>query len=373
MGLAHAGALSPTGESVAQQIPAAKLLKAWLGEQRRELRPGLGVQNGQPLRLGYCVADHQRVLTLKAGQHNELFQGRAVSDVPLRARVGALPLGGRHAEQRFVEHVGLARINEAGIFARQLGRDQVRFHRVRVNPVLHFGQRPPDVPFNPFLGLRLLEPLEFGDQVELELRAQPRAKLESNVLVGEGTAVAASFGNNSRAAYGLGPSLDGQPEPVGACLKSNSVEFDRIKTGVVDAFPDAPRGAKPAVASVRPPDRPLSFPACKTPTPADSAVTAAATEAAQAFIQRWHGVAASELATSQSFVIELCALLGVEPPTHEPHYQFERPITFQHGDGTTSAGRVDCYKRGHFVWESKKLKPGAQAQRTGATTTGIAA
>lgn len=105
-----------------------------------------------------------------------------------------------------------------------------------------------------------------------------------------------------------------------------------------------------------------------TPTPADSAVTAAATEAAQAFIQRWHGVAASELATSQSFVIELCALLGVDPPTHEPHYQFERPITFQHGDGTTSAGRVDCYKRGHFVWESKKLKPGAQAQRTGATT-----
>ncbi|MDP2417521.1 MAG: type IIL restriction-modification enzyme MmeI [Hydrogenophaga sp.] len=101
-----------------------------------------------------------------------------------------------------------------------------------------------------------------------------------------------------------------------------------------------------------------------TPTPADSAVTAAA----QAFIQRWHGVAASELATSQSFVIELCALLGVDPPTHEPHYQFERPITFQHGDGTTSAGRVDCYKRGHFVWESKKLKPGAQAQRTGATT-----
>ncbi|MDP3376210.1 MAG: class I SAM-dependent DNA methyltransferase, partial [Hydrogenophaga sp.] len=105
-----------------------------------------------------------------------------------------------------------------------------------------------------------------------------------------------------------------------------------------------------------------------TPTPADSAVTAAATEAAQAFIQRWHGVAASELATSQSFVIELCALLGVEPPTHEPHYQFERPITFQHGDGSTSAGRVDCYRRGHFVWESKKLKPGAQAQRSGTTT-----
>ena len=96
-------------------------------------------------------------------------------------------------------------------------------------------------------------------------------------------------------------------------------------------------------------------------------------KAAEDFITRWSGKAASELSTAQSFVNELCALLGVVPPTHELDYMFERPITFQHGDGTTSAGRVDCYKRGHFVWESKKLKPGAQAQRTGATTTGIAA
>ena len=89
-----------------------------------------------------------------------------------------------------------------------------------------------------------------------------------------------------------------------------------------------------------------------------------------AFIQRWRGVAASELSTSQSFVIQLCELLGVEAPhpTPEQSYMFERPITFQHGDGSTSAGRVDCYKRGHFVWESKKLKAGVQAQQTGTTT-----
>ncbi|MDZ7812933.1 MAG: type IIL restriction-modification enzyme MmeI [Ideonella sp.] len=91
--------------------------------------------------------------------------------------------------------------------------------------------------------------------------------------------------------------------------------------------------------------------------------------AAQAFIQRWQANSLSELATSQSFVNELCALLGVEPPAHEPHYQFERPITFHHGDGSTSAGRVDCYKRSHFVWESKKLKAGVQAQKVGSATT----
>jgi hypothetical protein len=86
----------------------------------------------------------------------------------------------------------------------------------------------------------------------------------------------------------------------------------------------------------------------------------AATHARQ-FIARWQGVAltaATELSTSQTFVLELCALLGV--PTPLPNdaldYVFERPITFAHGDGSTSPGRIDCYRRGHFVWESKKLR-----------------
>ncbi len=35
---------------------------------------------------------------------------------------------------------------------------------------------------------------------------------------------------------------------------------------------------------------------------------------------------------------------------------FERPVTFKHGDGTTSAGRIDCYRQGAFCLESKKLK-----------------
>ncbi|MEJ8816229.1 DNA methyltransferase [Variovorax ureilyticus] len=92
--------------------------------------------------------------------------------------------------------------------------------------------------------------------------------------------------------------------------------------------------------------------------------------AALAFIQRWRGVTASELSTAQSFVIELCCLLDVPPPhpTPEQDYMFERPLTFQHGDGSTSPGRVDCYKRGHFVWESKKLKQGVALQAKGTTT-----
>ncbi|MFZ7096092.1 class I SAM-dependent DNA methyltransferase [Luteimonas dalianensis] len=80
--------------------------------------------------------------------------------------------------------------------------------------------------------------------------------------------------------------------------------------------------------------------------------------AVHAFIAKWQGVTASELSTSQSFLIDLCALLGVDAPhaTPEQDYMFERPITFQHGDGSTSAGRIDLYRRGAFVLESKKVR-----------------
>ena len=85
---------------------------------------------------------------------------------------------------------------------------------------------------------------------------------------------------------------------------------------------------------------------------------------AAAFIERWQGVTASELATAQSFVMEFCELLGVVKPhaTAEQDYMFERPVTFAHGDGSNSAGRIDCYRRGHFVLEAKKLKAGAHTK-----------
>ena len=43
--------------------------------------------------------------------------------------------------------------------------------------------------------------------------------------------------------------------------------------------------------------------------------------------------------TAQSVVIELCDLLDVPRPhaTAEQAYMFERPVTFRHGDGSTSA------------------------------------
>ena len=103
-------------------------------------------------------------------------------------------------------------------------------------------------------------------------------------------------------------------------------------------------------------------------TPAKPSTAPIATPAqTAAFITRWQGVTASELSTAQSFVIDLCALLGVDKPHPTPaqDYMFERPITFQHGDGSTSAGRIDCYKRDHFVLEAKKLQAASHTQSFG--------
>ncbi len=89
------------------------------------------------------------------------------------------------------------------------------------------------------------------------------------------------------------------------------------------------------------------------------------TENTHAFVTKWQGASASELSTSQTFLLELCALLGVEGPfpTPEQNYMFERPITFSHPDGSSSPGRVDLYRRGHFVLESKKHNLGTHTKR----------
>ena len=84
------------------------------------------------------------------------------------------------------------------------------------------------------------------------------------------------------------------------------------------------------------------------------------TTTAEAFIGRWKASGAAERANCQPFLCELCDLLGVPRPdpavpddTHNA-YVFERRVTFHNGDGTTSLGSIDLYKRGCFVLEAKQ-------------------
>lgn len=85
-------------------------------------------------------------------------------------------------------------------------------------------------------------------------------------------------------------------------------------------------------------------------------------KAIEAFITRWACVTGSERANYQLFITELCGLLELPLPepahedTRDNAYVFERRIQFAHGDGSTSHGFIDCYRRGHFVLEAKKVK-----------------
>ena len=82
-------------------------------------------------------------------------------------------------------------------------------------------------------------------------------------------------------------------------------------------------------------------------------------EALDTFIERWRPAQAAEIANAQPFLIELAALLGVpgpEPATKDPArdgYVFERPVDFQDA-ADAGTGRIDLYKRGCFVLETKQ-------------------
>ena len=81
------------------------------------------------------------------------------------------------------------------------------------------------------------------------------------------------------------------------------------------------------------------------------------------FIHRWQSSAAAERANYQLFLSELCDCLEVPRPdpavgdNRRDRYVFERPVTFRHPNGLSSAGFIDLYKRGCFVLEAKQGTP----------------
>ncbi len=91
----------------------------------------------------------------------------------------------------------------------------------------------------------------------------------------------------------------------------------------------------------------------------------------QDFIAKWKASGGAERANYQLFLAELCDLLGVPhpdptvPDDADNAYVFERSVTFRHGDGTTSTGFIDLYRRGSFVLEAKQGTERQETEETG--------
>ncbi|HIJ95957.1 MAG TPA: class I SAM-dependent DNA methyltransferase [Desulfuromonadales bacterium] len=86
----------------------------------------------------------------------------------------------------------------------------------------------------------------------------------------------------------------------------------------------------------------------------------AADTMATAFIKRWEPSGGKELANYQSFLIELSALLNVDPPDpttaddKNNSYVFERSVPNANVDDSGGVCRIDLYKRRCFILETKQ-------------------
>lgn len=84
------------------------------------------------------------------------------------------------------------------------------------------------------------------------------------------------------------------------------------------------------------------------------------TDALSALIEAAKASGGGEIANTQKFIERFCDALGLPAPAFsasnnaQNDYAYERRISFKHPDGSTTPGRIDLYKRGCFVLESKQ-------------------
>ena len=67
----------------------------------------------------------------------------------------------------------------------------------------------------------------------------PGSKFKGNVFVGVGAAVTPGFGYQADGIRGVNPAFGGQNETIQTRLLFNPIEFDGIKTGIVQLLPNA--------------------------------------------------------------------------------------------------------------------------------------
>lgn len=170
------------------------------------MRYGDPIQLDQSFGLWYFLAQENGVEAFQIAEDHQLLQRGSVPDVSFGLGIFRAPFFCCFSEKGDIEEVRLAGINDCGLRRRDLHGEQGFLDGVGVNAIVDLGQCALKVPFQPEpVVFRILEALEFRDEVELEFRAEPRAELEGDVFVGIGAALATRAGNQ--------PSGTGQLDP----------------------------------------------------------------------------------------------------------------------------------------------------------------
>lgn len=160
-------------------------------QQDTHLPDGDFIELEQAFRLRHSLVEEHGVEAFEVGQHDELLEGRVVTDIALGFGMGVAPLPGRFAEECDVEEVGFVGVNQRGLAGGDGGRNQSFPDGVGVDAVINLGERALQVPieFEPVVFF-FLEAAEFLDEVDLEFGADPHSEFERDVGVREGAAVA---------------------------------------------------------------------------------------------------------------------------------------------------------------------------------------
>ena len=224
------------GDSVESLQP----FKVVIRQERAHLGDGDFIELEQAFRLGQSLTDQHGVEAFEIGQDDELLQRGVVTEIALGVGVGVAPLPGGLAKEGHVQQVSLVGIDETGLGLGDGRRNECFLDGIGMDAVVDLGQGALEVPAKLEAGVFFFfEPLELLDEIELELDRDPGSEFKGDVLVGVGAAVAARSGDQPDGGGRINPSFGGQDEAIESRLFFNPIEFDGIKTGVVELLPDA--------------------------------------------------------------------------------------------------------------------------------------
>jgi len=182
------------------------------------------------------LADKDGIEAFQIRKDDQLLQRSVVADIPVGVGMGVAPFSGGLAKEGDVGQVGFAGIDERRLLFCDGGGNERLLDGIRVDAVIDLGQGALEVPteLEPVVFL-VFEAAEFFDQVNFELRADPRPELKSDVRMGESAAISPRCGLEPNSVGFLDPFFDTDLVAVQTGLTFNYGEFavinSRIKRG----------------------------------------------------------------------------------------------------------------------------------------------